>query len=517
MHNKPRITPLPLLTFLAFCWPFLNFLDVNKTMLRAPQVVDVLIYLGMCLTAVLVFWTVLYVLRVLPKIRLALDAAFAVSIALFFSFPIIMSLIANGLAAVSITSGGFLVYGVILLLAFILAVWGGTKGSTRSFALVFFLTASAVPAVRYLTYEAQQALSGLSADPTNREMVETRFETSPDVYFLIMDNYPRSDFLQRYFDHDNSAFLDDLRARGFIVNEDFNANYPSTFLSLASTFDMEYGATPETTVDNRDPYIAAIVGDGLVQNTFRSAGYKIAHGSYKVTSGGCQGDEDYCLDKGLAAGFGEIEYGLLSLTPVAAALGRVQFYGLLPQTLDQYIKKVGTVPVDESVFYFIHSNPPHHPLYMTDQCIDGPIGAFAANESDPSMKEAFAISVDCSNRGAIEFIDYVLSRDPEAVVILQSDHGSSSTVDWSSPASTWSQEQVDERLAALSAIRAPQGCEESVRGLKSSVNTFRVVIACLEGLDPILLEDRHFINTYENANDFGQVHEVVPGRPAIGG
>lgn len=513
--NSLMIAP-PLLTLLAFCWPFLNFLDVNKTMLRAPQVVDVLMYLGLCLSGVLVFWAVLYALRMRPKIRLALDAAFAVSIALFFSFPIIMSLIANGLAAVNITNGGFPVYGVILLLAFILAAWGGTKGSTRSFALVFFLIASAVPGVRYLTYEAQQALSDLSADPTNREMVETRFETSPDVYFLIMDKYPRSDFLQRYFDHDNSAFLADLRARGFIINEDFHANYPSTFLSLASTLDMEYGATPETTFDNRDPFIAAIVGNGLVQNTFRSAGYKIAHGSYKVTAGGCQGNEDFCLDNGLAAGFGEIEYGLLSLTPIAAILGRIQFFGLLPQTLDQYIERVGNVPVDQSVFYFIHSNPPHPPFYMTDQCIDGPISAIEATESDPSMKRAFGISVDCSSRGAIEFIDYVLSRDPEALIILQSDHGSGSTVDWSSPASTWSQEQVDERLASLSAIRAPQGCEDSVRRLNSSVNTFRVVIACLEGHEPILLEDRYFINTYENVTDFGQVHEVVPGRPANG-
>ena len=52
MHNKRIVTPLPVLTLLALCWPFTNFLDVNKTMLRAPQVFDVLAYLSLCIAAV---------------------------------------------------------------------------------------------------------------------------------------------------------------------------------------------------------------------------------------------------------------------------------------------------------------------------------------------------------------------------------------------------------------------------------------------------------------------------------
>ena len=508
MQNKRIVTPLPVLTLLALCWPFANFLDVNKTMLRASQVFDVLAYLNLCIAAAGLFWALLYVLHVSRKVRFALDAASAISIALFFSFPIIMNLIASALAVLGTNNGGFLVYAALLLVAFGISFWAGTKGSARSFLLVFFLIVAALPSFRYTWFETSQAFSKASQQPADGNVVEASFEAKPDVYFLVMDNYARSDFLQRYFDHDNTSFLNALRERGFSVSKDFNSNYPSTFLSLASTLEMDYVATPDVTFDNRDPFVEAIVGGSLVHDTFRSAGYTIAHGSYKVTSAGCQGNEEYCLDKGLATSLGEIEYGLLSLTPIATLLGRVQFYGLPPQTLDQYIEKVSNVPFEKSVFYFIHSNPPHPPFYMTEQCIEGPISAINAREGDQNMKAAYNISVDCAGRGALQFIDDVLAKDSEAVIILQSDHGSSSTVDWRVPATEWTTVQSEERLAALSAIRTPERCNELDGDVKSSVNTFRAVIACLENRAPNFLQDRYFINTYENVNDFGRVHEV---------
>lgn len=512
MQYKRTILPLPLLTLLALCWPFTNFLDVNKTMLRAPQILDVLAYLSLCIAATLVFWALLYVLRAPRKFRLAADAALAISTALFFSFPIIMSLIASTLAVLGATKGGFLVYAALLIGAFAISFWAGTKSSVRSFLLVFFLIAAVLPSIRYFWFEASEALSDFSSHSTNVTVVESRFESKPDVYFLVMDNYARSDFLQRYFDHDNTSFLNALRKRGFTVNYGFNSNYPTTFLSLASTFEMDYAATPDVTFSNRDLFVEAIVGGSLVHETFRSEGYKIAHGSYKVTGAGCQGNEDYCLDKGLASRFGEIEYGLLSLTPIAALLGKIQLYGLPPQTLDQYIEQVSNVPLEESVFYFIHSNPPHPPFYLTEQCVDGPISATDALEGDQDMKQAYTLSVDCAGRGAIRFIDHVLARDPDAVIVLQSDHGSSLTVDWSALATEWTTDQLEERLAALSAIRAPERCNKLVADMKSSINTFRVVFGCLENRDPELLKDRYFVNTYENVSDFGRVREVFPRR-----
>lgn len=510
VQKTRSLTPIPVLTLLAFCWPFMNFLNVNQSMLGAPQVMSVATYLGLCLAAVLSLWILLIVTRVPRRIRLGLDASLAISVALFFAFPILMNLIASALAILGQSSGGFIVYGALLALAFAVMFWVGRVENARSFFLVFLLIATALPTARYILFEVRQFVTSVTSDTSGQAPVGARFDLTPDVFFLIMDSYPRNDTLKQFFDHDDSEFLDALRARGFIVNEDFNANYPSTFLSLSSVLEMDYVATPEEIFENRDPYIAAIVGSGRVQEHFRSAGYLIAHGSYKVTAGGCQGNEDYCVDKGLGATFGEIEYGILSLTPIAALLSRAQFLGLPPQTLDQYINAVSSVPLQDDVFYFIHSNPPHPPFFLTEDCIDGAVSSIEATESDPTMKTAFAHSVDCSGQGAIKLIDHVLSENPDALIILQSDHGSSSTVDWTVPAVQWSEEQAEERLASLSAIRAPARCEETVKGLRSSVNTFRVVIACLENRQPDLLADRYFLNTYENVSDFGQVREVFP-------
>src|SRR4051812_29675911 len=62
----------------------------------------------------------------------------------------------------------------------------------------------------------------------------------PDIYYLILDGYARSDVMRRLFDFDNSAFLDRLEQKGFYVARCSTANYCQTPLSLSSSLNMSY-------------------------------------------------------------------------------------------------------------------------------------------------------------------------------------------------------------------------------------------------------------------------------------
>ena len=57
---------------------------------------------------------------------------------------------------------------------------------------------------------------------------------------MVPDRYPSAGTLDREFGMDNRRFYAALRTRGFAVSENAHANYPKTFLSLASTLNGGY-------------------------------------------------------------------------------------------------------------------------------------------------------------------------------------------------------------------------------------------------------------------------------------
>ena len=42
--------------------------------------------------------------------------------------------------------------------------------------------------------------------------------THPDIYFIIPDDYARTDILRRYFHFDNTPFTEQLQRRGFRIS-----------------------------------------------------------------------------------------------------------------------------------------------------------------------------------------------------------------------------------------------------------------------------------------------------------
>jgi hypothetical protein len=65
-------------------------------------------------------------------------------------------------------------------------------------------------------------------------------QTPPDIYYIILDSYGRSDLLKSNLQYDNSAFISDLEKMGFYVADCSQSNYPRTDVSLGSSLNMDY-------------------------------------------------------------------------------------------------------------------------------------------------------------------------------------------------------------------------------------------------------------------------------------
>jgi len=113
----------------------------------------------------------------------------------------------------------------LYILSFALVVWLILKTKRDLSPLARFLNAFGIillifPIYQLVTYQ----VNAFYAENEQSEAVASNAlvslpenQPAPDVYYILVDGYPRSDFINRYFASDNTEFLENLEARGFYI------------------------------------------------------------------------------------------------------------------------------------------------------------------------------------------------------------------------------------------------------------------------------------------------------------
>lgn len=192
-------------------------------------------------------------------------------------------------------------------------------------------------------------------------------KTLPDIYYIILDGYGRSDVLSDMYDHDNSELIDFLRDKGFYVAAKSTTNYNSTSLSLASSLNLNYIDELISGVDSnkRDQKpLNELMGRNEVVSTLRKNGY-----SFVVISSGYYGSDIKNANLFLAAenSLGEFENAVVTLTPIPAFLSIFSLTNdftvasVHRRTVLNAFEKLANIPSTEKpAFYFRpHYRSPH--------------------------------------------------------------------------------------------------------------------------------------------------------------
>jgi hypothetical protein len=93
----------------------------------------------------------------------------------------------------------------------------------------------------------------------------------PDVYFIILDKYGRSDALKTYYQYDNSEFITGLESLGFFVPDCSRSNYAFTVMSLSSQLNMAY--VEDLTDAPSLKTTRALIKNNIVHRVFEELGY----------------------------------------------------------------------------------------------------------------------------------------------------------------------------------------------------------------------------------------------------
>jgi len=283
----------------------------------------------------------------------------------------------------------------------------------------------------------------------------------PSVYLVLLDGYPRADKLMAEFGIDNEPFTRALRDRAFVVADNSRSNHVVTLLTLASMFSGQVPEDPEAS----GAEFRALINDGRILREYRDGGYEVVAFATGF-DGVALRQADRFVDTGQ---LNEFEWHLLRFTGLVPILDLVsptllgdQFRVRILTTFDG-VRSLAGEKHDRPRFVFAHLMAPHSPLIL------GPAGervgargiwmSFDDNQEYEGLgrdeySRRLADQITYLNRRVVEVVDAVVETDPDAVVVVFSDHGSGIR-EKKRDDGTWGTSDVDLRTANLLAVRSP--------------------------------------------------------------
>lgn len=160
----------------------------------------------------------------------------------FFSFGHVFDLIGQR-AVLGMTFGYVKLLGVYLLLLIpaLWAIWRSRKrfDAVTPYGNLLLGGLLLVSVLNISIYQIRERFNERTSPLPKVQPSEAQM-SNPDIYYIVLDGYARSDFLLDHYGYDNSAFIEQLEARGFSVIPCAFSNYPKTSLSITSSLNMQY-------------------------------------------------------------------------------------------------------------------------------------------------------------------------------------------------------------------------------------------------------------------------------------
>jgi hypothetical protein len=386
--------------------------------------------------------------------------------------------------------------------------------NTLSVAVVVTNLGAGMPALLNMAARSLTAGTPAHADAI-AQRVARRPGTQPDIYYIILDAYGRSDVLKANFSYDNSDFLNYLAQQGFFVVSRGHSNYPATYLSLASSLNFTYldsVLSQPGAISEGDATLIHMIGYSRVAEFLKRHGYTVVSFSSGYT-GTDLDDADVHLSPRWA--LSEFQYVLLSTTIVPPLLNSLT--GWSPKDLHRarIIYALRNLPDAargrHPAFVFAHVVCPHLPFVFGAQGEPVRTTQYSRmNDEGPLEVVNYRAQITYLTDLVKEMVSRLLAASPTSpVIIIQGDHGPHGGIPRHLAHSR--------RHASLNAIRLPARPEDdsSSEGPEAwgsgerpgsrnpgtllydsmtPVNTFRVVLDRYFDTTLALLSDKSYFN-----------------------
>jgi hypothetical protein len=330
----------------------------------------------------------------------------------------------------------------------------------------------------------------------------------PDIYYIILDSYGRSDVLNTSYFIDNTDFLLQLKGLGFYVARCSMSNYAQTEMSLASTLNFNYLdalATTFTPNHENNALLTSLIKNSATRRILENLGYKTIafatsyywteweNADYYFSPGGFwEINEFETMIIRSSAGLILLDAGILNTTPTS--IERIR------QRTLYVLDKLGSLPSDPAPkFVFVHLIIPHLPFVFGpngESMLVGPLSSerpFTREE----YKKGYGNQVTYINRRITEIVSKIISGSGiPPIIILQGDHG---------PGLSSNQD----RMSILNAYYLPTQSSLLYESI-TPVNTFRVILNEYFHGTYALLDDASYFSLYDYPYEFQVIQNDCP-------
>lgn len=405
-----------------------------------------------------------------------------------------------------------------------LGAWKFTRHAMANFLSLALVCTSVAQICFGYFKSAPMTLGGLSYTNGSGQTVGSR----PDILYIILDGYGRSDALQRSLGYDNHAFIEGLESRGFYVAKDSKANYCQTELSVGSSLNLDFIQTIFSSKDvngsNRMP-LGEIINHNVASKYLRQKGYIFG----AITTGFPPLQfESADVNMRSLSGMSMIEALLFQMTPLIETYAIESLYDGRRKEIASAIDAIASLKERnlKPRFVIAHILAPHPPfVFGADGQMIRRKGAFGFwDGSDYIQHVSNAADYRIGYVGQAEFIgkevlkavDSVLSVSGEKpVILIQGDHGSKLRMDQNSLSKT----DVNECFPNLCAVYGPDSVRKSLYSAISPVNLFRVIFNGLFNEKFTTKPDQSWYSTFQLPYSFTDVsnkiadHSEMPSIP----
>lgn len=458
----------------------------------ASTVQPILMVIGATLLGGLIF-------RFITKNFLKIGVLLCLIWLFFYMYVPITDLVAKWQPLVANYDSFLLPLWILVLLGIILYILKWSKSSYKlalDFLTVVGVVLFGMQVFGLMTFSRKPPVSDQFKYLVNNEdktLFASKQTKLPDIYYILLDGYPRSDTLKQYFNYDNSSFDNYLESNNFFIANKSHTNYSQTSLAMPAILNMSYlkdvkpkGITRtellETYNNNKVLHYLKAAGYGWVNNNnFSRAGTN----PYADLNIFCTKSNEFLKEL----------INTTVLKPVNPFLGqqRKDLWHESRCVLDNMSKDLSGPH-----FTFSHLLAPHPPyVFNADGSESSSINLGVGSVERWLEKEPFIDQLKYVNKRVSEQIDIILNRSPEAIIIVQSDHGTlSSATDPNAKGLHDSRDIVlVERSRNLLAIHLPDFCDKSkLYDSITGVNTFRVVLNSCFNAGYGILEDKMYYN-----------------------
>lgn len=251
----------------------------------------------------------------------------------------------------------------------------------------------------------------------------------PDIYFIILDKYARSDALKAFYKYDNSAFIQSLEELGFWVADCSRSNYAFTVMSLSSQLNMDFVENLTETPSLKST--TALIQNNIVHQAFEDLGYTTIAFDMGFTWGNMK-HFDYYFDE-MPDNIDTWSLDPFELLYLRSTLGIFLFEG--DTTIGKYVSGsdiekqaqrttliLDTLPeipkLEGPKFVHAHIVQPHPPFIFNAD------GSLNRNPDEVDPIEGYTGQAQFIESMILPVLEQILqdSKNPP-IIILQGDHG----------------------------------------------------------------------------------------------